>query len=323
VGSSPSKPESPRRAVTKQSAEYGRGTHEIAPGEFELVESNELRDKLLSIFRSPTYRPPVLPSVAVELTDLTRKANASYDEVCMVLQKDPLIVASVLKLAQSPMYGARLPVQSLKEALQRLGVNQLRDMVWQVVTGMRLFRVKSYATIMEGLQVHSLFIAYMARHVAARAGIAAEHAFLCGLLHDVGVSGTLIALAESDKVAPKLRGLWDAIDGMHETAGGLMAKLWGLSPEIQKVVEFHHQLDLSDKPLSPLIPVLCVAEQLSEKCRCGLVDLLQGADGPSEPLDRHLPGRYEHALATLRLDAKQDELHKFGLELAERLGVPA
>jgi putative nucleotidyltransferase with HDIG domain len=317
---SPSNPGSPppRRTFTKLSPEYGKGSHEIETDDYDLAEASELREKLLAIFRSPAYRPPVLPSVAVELTELTRKVDASYDDVSHVLQKDPLIVAGVLKVAQSPLYGGRVPVQSLKEAIQRLGINTLRDIVWQVVTGMRLFRVKSYASIMEQLQAHSMFTAYMARMVAQRAGIAAEHAFLCGLLHDVGISGTLIALAESDKTPPRLRTLWAAIDGTHETAGGAMAKLWGLSPEIVKVVQHHHHVDMKDNQVSALIPVLCVAEHLADELGCGLSQGV-GPDSPHEPIDRFLPGRYEHALSTLRLTQKQEELRKYAQDIAERM----
>src|SRR5262245_60872131 len=152
----------------------------------ELENPEILQGLLLELFQSPTYKPPVLPAVALELTQLSRNPGASYDEVVAVLQKDPLIVAGVLKVAQSPLYGGRLPLQSLKDAVQRLGINTLRDIVWQVVAGMRLFHVKSYTALMERLQAHSMFMAHAARLVAMRAGIAAEHAFLCGLLHEIG-----------------------------------------------------------------------------------------------------------------------------------------
>ncbi|HKP59298.1 MAG TPA: HDOD domain-containing protein [Polyangiales bacterium] len=272
---------------------------------------SELQATLLTIFRGPSYRPPVLPSVAIELTELTRKTSVSYDEVVSVLQKDPMIVAGVLKVAQSPVYGGR-PVQSLKEAIARLGINTLRDIVWQVVAGLRLFRVKGYTAIMERLQGHSMFMAYMARAIASRAGIAAEHAFLCGLLHDVGISGTLIALAEVERKLPELGTLLEAVDGMHDQAGGQMAKLWGLSPEIAKVIERHHQRggDVSDGPA--LVAVLCAAEHYADICSFSVFD-----SGTS--YDQHPPGRFDQAMLRLRLAHKQDDLRDEAEALAARL----
>ena len=142
--------------------------HSIEVNPLELADTAELQQRLLSIFRSPQYKPPVLPNIALELTDLSRKPHVSYDDVVKVVEKDPMIVASVLKLAQSPLYGGRLPVQSLKDALNRLGINMLRDLVWQVVVNMRLFRVQKYTSVMERLQTHATFTAYAARIVASR-----------------------------------------------------------------------------------------------------------------------------------------------------------
>jgi len=312
VASAPTKPGSPGRSLNKSHPEYGLGAHDIDADPFELAKPAELQQQLLRIFRSPNYRPPVLPNVAIELTELTRKSTASYDEVVSALQKDPLIVAGVLKVAQSPMYGGRLPVQSLKEAIQRLGINTLRDIVWQVVAGMRLFRVKGYTSFMERLQAHSVFTANIARTVATRAGVAAEHAFLCGLLHDVGISGTLIALSEESK-APAIDLLLAAIDGMHEQAGGQMGKLWGLAPEIVAVIERHHFAG-DPSQMSALIAILSVAEQFADDHGFGIV----APDGALR-LDRQPEGRFEQALARLKLVNKLPELRERAQELAERL----
>jgi HD-like signal output (HDOD) protein len=61
------------------------------------VTPQALQQTLVEIFQSPNYRPPVLPRVARQLTALTRQSSVSYDEVVNVLQKDPMIAASVLK----------------------------------------------------------------------------------------------------------------------------------------------------------------------------------------------------------------------------------
>jgi putative nucleotidyltransferase with HDIG domain len=280
---------------------------------YELASPRELQQMLLTIFKSPKYRPPVLPSVAIELSDLTRKTTVSYDEVVQVLQNDPLIVAGVLKLAQSPIYGGRSPVQSLKEAIQRLGINTLRDIVWQVVAGMRLFRVEGYTGIMERLQAHSVFTACMARVIATRAGIAAEHAFLCGLLHDVGISGTLIALVEGEKNLPDLSMLLAAIDGMHAQAGGMIAKLWGLSPAIEKAIEQHHPPRSEFARAPALAAVLCVAEHYADELGLAVVD------PQTELFDRHAPDGFEEALARLKLAPKQNELREQAAQLAKDL----
>jgi putative nucleotidyltransferase with HDIG domain len=281
--------------------------------------ARELRHKLLSFFRSPTYKPPVLPSIALELTELTRRANVSYEDVAHVVEKDPLIVASVVKLAQSPLYGGRLPVHSLKDALSRVGINTLRDMVWQVVVTLRVFRARGYTSTIEQLQSHSVATAYAARIVAARAGVQAEHAFLCGLLHDVGWSGALVAISDNEKNPPDLGTVFAAIDKIHAEAGRAMATLWGLAPEIVSVIGQHHDLDGTNQPSSMLVPVLCVAEQLAAAAGFG-IGLASGEEATEDPLvDQSVIGSFEQAVALLRIEDKLDAIRLLVGEAAERL----
>lgn len=306
-------------ALPPKKPESAPGGTPLVLGEISGLESStseELQVRLLAIFQSPRYRPPVLPRVAVELSELTRKPSASYDDVVQVLQKDPLIVAGVMSIAQSPLYAGRSPLQSLKDAVQRLGINSLRDIVWQVVANMRLFRVKGFTDILQRLQAHSMFMAYAARIVAAQAGIAAEHAFLCGLLHDVGISGTLIALAETETDEVPIMSLLDAIDGMHEQAGAMMARLWKLSPEIISVIEQHHHFDPNRSGVPLLTAVLCVAEQLADDLNFGIMES-QRITLPH--FDRHAPGRYLAALKQLKLEDKEAVLRTRAEEVVERL----
>ena len=74
------------RSVTKQSPEYGSGINTLELSEFELADATELRQRLLQMFRSPNYKAPVLPNIALELTELSRKPNVSYDDVTRVVE---------------------------------------------------------------------------------------------------------------------------------------------------------------------------------------------------------------------------------------------
>lgn len=283
----------------------------------ERVEPLALKEALLAIFRSARYKPPVLPAVALELIHLTRKSNASYEEVVHVLEKDPLLVANILKLAQSPLYGARR-AQSLQAALSRVGMSSLRDMVWQVVLGLRIFRADAYASTLERIQSHSTFVAYAAKAVAAEAGIAAEHAFLCGLLHDVGWSGALVTASETMPSPPLPETLFAALDNMHAEAGQAMAHIWGLSEEIIEVIAQHHEGGRPGHQVPALVPVLCVAEQLAEECDFAIAQ--KNASPPAAMhVDENLVGRYEHAVASLGLERKLERIRQRTGDIADQL----
>ena len=283
---------------------------------YEFATSEELQKLLLSLFESPDYRPPVLPDVALELSELTKKPNASYDEVIAVLQNDPLIVAKVLKIAQSSLYGGRL--QSLHAAVQRLGINTLRDIVWQVAAGPRLFNARSYMPIMERVRAHSVFTAYAARMIAARAGLAAQHAFLCGLLHDMGIAGTLISLAEAGAQAPPLTTLLVTIDAVHERAGASISKAWSLAPELVSAIEHHHRYHPEIAEVPVLSAVICVADQLAEQQGLG-VSAPSAGGSRNVRFDCQTPARLELALKRLRLLGKEEDLAARAQEIADQL----
>lgn len=270
------------------------------------VTPQALQQTLVEMFQSPNYRPPVLPRVAMQLTALTRQSSVSYDEVVNVLQKDPMIAASVLKVAQSPMYGGRRPVQSLKEALQRLGVTRLRDIVWQVVTGMRMLRGGALTSVMEQLQGHNLFVAHAARLVAERANIVTDEAFLCGLLHDVGISAVLSALIDSGEPLPPLGTLVEAMDSFHEQAGGLIASLWQLSPDLSLVIKMHHRYNPHAKGVPLLAGVICVAEQLAHEV--GRVVIKNPGSEAERTFDQQAVATFEQALKRLELNGKYPQL---------------
>jgi HD-like signal output (HDOD) protein len=293
------------------------GTSQPA-GSSGLAYRLELKETLLAFFRSPSYKPPVLPAVALELTSLTRKPTVSYEEVVQVVAKDPLLVANVLKLARSPLYGGRLRPHSLQDALNRVGISTLRDMVWQVAVGMRIFRVQRYASTMERLQLHSTFTAYAARAVAAEAGLSQGQAFLCGLLHDVGWSGTLVTVAESVPNPPSPETLFAVIDKMHAEAGQAMGALWGLSSELVEVIGHHHQVGHADREVASLVMVLCVAEQLADELDFAFEP--KDMDAPtSTRVDENLVGRFDQAVAFLQLEGKLDLIRSGVVKLAERL----
>src|SRR5262245_37232267 len=99
-----------------RSANFGNGEHLI-----ETVSAPELLAHVLQPFRARTYQPPVFPATAIELLALSRRAETRFDQVSSVLEKDPLVAARVIKLAQSAFFARNGSVQSLKDAVVRLG----------------------------------------------------------------------------------------------------------------------------------------------------------------------------------------------------------
>jgi hypothetical protein len=117
--------------------------------------------------------------------------------------------------------------------------------------------------------------------VCRHAGANAEHAFLAGLLHDVGFAALLFALA-TRKDRPELSEVWHHLDGVHELASKHLTKLWKLPLEISVVVGLHHRMHTSAS--ARLAAVVNVADQLSGRFGASIVGPAD-ADGNPLPAD--------------------------------------
>jgi HD-like signal output (HDOD) protein len=277
-----------------------------APGndasELRFVSAKEVSAALRARFGSPSYRPPLLPVVAMEVMSLSHQRDASADALAELLAKDPMLAGRVLHLAQSPVYAGQSPIRSVRQAVVRLGLATMRDVVMEVAMNLRVFRAPGFSTALEQLRRHSTTVAWLSRAVCRFASLESELAFLCGLLHDVGIAASLVVLAEDPELrALGVEQLLTAIDEVHCEATGQLARLWKLPPETHVVLERHHSLRI-DGHIHPHIAVLAVAEELAIEAGGAMV--LTGESGTRFLLDQDGPERLITASEALRLNDK-------------------
>jgi HD-like signal output (HDOD) protein len=175
----------------------------------------------------------------------------------------------------------------------RLGLNTLRDLVWEVALDLKVFRCKPYAPVMESLQRHSVAVAKIAARIAAETSIAEDYAFIAGLLHDVGLAASLVMLAEPGP-APPLDEIGDDLDAIHEEASGIVATLWKLPSDLQIVIAHHHAPTIGGYD-HPAVAVVCLAEFMANDLGFGL----------PAPLDRASAGVFARSMSAIGLDDAQ------------------
>lgn len=255
--------------TNRKAASYGKGEHVIDDDSLLGLHDPGV---LLEAFRSPNYQPPVLPQIAVELIELTRRPEVDYQTILSLLERDPMIAAKVLRAAQSVFHGAtRVPVQSLREALVRLGLSTLTQLFLEVTLNMTLFRVKGYEEPVNRLRRHCSATAYIARAVAHATGQSTEHAFLCGLLHDVGMLGALMVIGKPGlgKIIPPVDQAMGAVVACHTEAGQILAKLWRLPSDVQDVLRHHHSPRAS--AIAPrMAAAICIADAMATELGEGI-----------------------------------------------------
>ncbi len=87
------------------------------------VDRPEL-DRVLSCSTLPT-----LPSVGLQVLQLTRNPNVSAEQIAKVIETDPALSAKVLKTVNSSLYSLKDPCTTIRRSLGYLGLAAVKSLV--------------------------------------------------------------------------------------------------------------------------------------------------------------------------------------------------
>lgn len=213
-----------------------------------------------------------LPHITIQLTQLISDENSTMQDFEKIIKMDPTLVLQLLRGANSPYYGLRQKVNSISRAIVVIGINNLRNMI--VTVGLKqIFKNQknNNAFSRNRLWLHCSAVSICSQMIMERIfGLNGEDAFLCGILHDVG-------MIVEDQTAPDLfykvcntyddnsQPLTDyekeIIGTDHCEIGHLLAKEWQLPVEIIEGIRRHHKMMDHVSP-SSLTGVIQLAEYI-------------------------------------------------------------
>lgn len=280
--------------ATNRDAGYGRGQHTI---EVELVSSDTVTAALEATFGSPSYQPPTLPAVALQVYELSRQKDVDVRAICSALETDAFLSADVLRMTESGTFARGTPCRSIREAAMRLGVKTLRDHVMRVALEGRVFRSKHFQHSMESLRVHSVAVGAMARRVIEETAHSPDLAFLAGVLHDIGIAAGLLVFEDWHREGryPGDELAMPALMQVHAQSGEQIATLWKLPQELRWIIGAHHS-GKTGGYAHPIASACVVAEAIVNELGFG-VQLLGGVDSAH-------PHSLTSALESLALSAR-------------------
>ena len=197
---------------------------------------------------------PALPAAAMRAVKLMQDPDVSVPSLVTTIEYDASLTAGVLQHANSPFFGGVRKVGSVKEAVVRLGVNNLRKVVLAAAfEPMARQPLLGYDMPPEGLWEHSLAVAVGADKLAAAIKVPMPaHAFTSAILVDVGkiLLGTFLKVDVAPMVehAHRERLGFDeaerAVLGIdHAEVGAALLQSWNLPTDVVNVVRWHHLPD--------------------------------------------------------------------------------
>lgn len=267
------------------------------------LEPQDLCAALAERARADALRLPVLPTVAIELLASVDDEDCDARSLAVRVQEDPSLAAHVLRAANSARYAPKEPIVSLTQAIGRLGLAALREIVVSVAVKGATFDVRGHERYVAGLWRHALLAGRLAQEIARARRANVEAAFLCGLLHDIGAPVALQGLIDHCKaqgLAPSEATLLAAVDLAHAELGALLAERWRLPDWVRAAVRFHDAPEHAPKH-AELVRTTALADALAT--------WLLEQEGAGVP-----PG-LEHAAALDLYDEELEGLSEKGADL--------
>src|SRR6266576_490387 len=108
---------------------------------------------------------------------------AGAADVARVVETDPALAARVMRLANSPYYGAPRRVSSTRHAIVMIGFDTVRGLAVSAACSLLDGRAEVGP---DGFWHHAVTTACTASVIARKVGASPSDAFSVGLLHDIG-----------------------------------------------------------------------------------------------------------------------------------------
>ncbi|MEM7229429.1 MAG: GGDEF domain-containing protein [Planctomycetota bacterium] len=232
-------------------------------------------DALESVLRNP--RLPSLPSVALQILELTRDETVEMKAVADVVRYDQGLSAKVLRTVNSSFYGLSKPCATIQQALVYLGLNTVKS----VVLGFSLVESMDggdettidfdYITYWR----RSIYAAVAARELAQYVpDVDADEAFLAALMQDVGMIVLFrvfddeylqcLDINTSDGHRELLVKEQQYFEMTHAEVGAAMAQKWNLPESLQSAICHHHDHRRAPLAHQSFVRVIELAGQAAE-----------------------------------------------------------
>ena len=241
------------------------------------ANNNEDLDRLLhAAMADDSLELPPPPEVANEVMRLTRgdaladgAADASSAQLAGLIQRDVALASQMMRVANSALYARRTPVVTLSQAIAWLGIREIRNIAFAVAVQGQVFTSSYFRREMADLWRESVITALFAQEIARLKRRNVESAYLCGLLHRVGMA---VILNRVGTTLTRLKLTPDSsqvltLAARHEArVGTLLSIAWQLPPSVAAAITHWCDPPAAEMSRTEVMEV-ALARQISDELR--------------------------------------------------------
>jgi len=217
--------------------------------EIEKPVDHPMREKYLRRIETMSGLP-TLPVIASQLQDVLRDNTMSIGQMIPIISKDPSLAMKILKTANSAYYGLTIKVESLRQAIVTIGMQELTVLALVFSVAKTIDRNRFAPISWKRFWEHSAATAHIADQLNKKFRLGFPNSsFSIGLLHDIGklilylLDGSLYE--EAIKLAQNTN--YTSLDAENELfgishieAGETVMEKWNLPDTLKYGAAYHH-----------------------------------------------------------------------------------
>lgn len=210
-------------------------------------------ERIMAHFAQNHPGPASFPSISLRILELVRYPDVNLNELSKYIRMDGALAASLLALANSAVYRGVKHIDTVKDAVARIGLGEVAKLTAAISTrslygAEELSEFQRFAPVWRLLFFHGVTVARAASELSRQkipVGQGPEQVFMAALLHDVGKSialRSLAALEAAGKLPPSSDdGAARLLHQVHVPVGEEMQRrVWNLPPLFAEVAAHHH-----------------------------------------------------------------------------------
>ena len=232
----------------------------------------EQEEFIADIIRKEIKQIPQFPEHIIELQKKLSNPNANFADLSEIINKDPSLIADLLKVANSSMYMLPKKIQTIEDAVKQIGFEGVKYLVI-MYSAQKILMDKYKITVIRKTMQHSAEVAFYAYEIARKLNYnnLLDQIYIAAILHDFGkiiinsikpdVFDRISKLCNQKGISSTI--IENLTDGYnHSIIGAKLTEKWNFSEELIETIRYHHIPLESNTKYQKLVYVVYLANIL-------------------------------------------------------------
>jgi len=214
--------------------------------------AKQVKQEIITALENDELVLPTLPEVALQIREVAEDVTSSISDLTSIIGRDAALSARMIKVANSPLIRASVPVSDLNTAVSRLGI----DLTSNLAMGLAMEQMFQATNEIIDKKMRACWSKSL--EIAASSQVLAKHftnlqsdmALLAGLTHQIGILPILAFAEQNESLIQDGMTLGKVIHVLHPSLGSYILKKWDFPAELVQVpknyLKFERQPDSVD-----------------------------------------------------------------------------